>query len=443
MSGREAPTVSSSATRRALRMAAMSAGVTGSYLGYLAQRLFLGEDARDRKLKATHERAARRMTSGLGALRGPAMKLGQALSIQSGMLPAEMLTELTSLQSAAPPMHPSLVRAQFKAAMGAYPETIFREFSPEPMAAASLGQVHVAVTRRAQRVAVKIQYPAIAEAITADFRWFRTLLKASGQSRLFSDDLIAELEAQITAETNYEREADDIDLFHGALRPLGYVRVPVVHREYSGDRVITMTLLEGEHIERFLARRPTQRQRDVLGERLLELYYFQVLRLAAFHADPHWGNYLFGADGSIGLVDFGAVKRLPAAFVENLHRVFLYPGNRSGAEFGELIDERFAISGMKLSTKARAAHVRFAREFYASVYPPEPEKEEVAINFGNIDVVKQFMRFSADFLSARAVLPEYVMLGRAETGLYQTLNKLGARVRTSKIVRRQLAAAKD
>ena len=102
-------------TRRALRMAALTAGVTGSYVGYLAQRVFLGPDARQRKLKATHTRAAQRMTSELLTLRGPAMKLGQTLSLQAGLLPEEMLSELATLQMSAPGMHPTLARAQFNA----------------------------------------------------------------------------------------------------------------------------------------------------------------------------------------------------------------------------------------------------------------------------------------------------------------------------------------
>src|SRR6185436_15690460 len=171
-----------SSLRHALSMASMGADIAGSYLGYALQRAFLGETKRREKLKSTHTRAARRMRDEMQTLRGAAMKLGQTLSLQTGTLPDETLAELATLQMSAPPMHPSLVRAQFKQSLGAEPEQIFKQFDPQPFAAASLGQVHHATTRAGEQVAVKIQYPGIRQSLVNDFKMFRTLSKPAQAS---------------------------------------------------------------------------------------------------------------------------------------------------------------------------------------------------------------------------------------------------------------------
>src|SRR6266550_4202916 len=168
--------------RRALGMASMGAGIAGSYLGYALQRAFLGKAQGEAKLKATHTRAARRMRDELQSLRGAAMKIGQTLSLQTGTLPDETLAELATLQMEAPGMHPSLVRVQVKGSLGREPEEIFKDFAPEPFAAASLGQVHRALTREGQRVAVKIQYPGIRQAVENDFALFRAVARPAQAS---------------------------------------------------------------------------------------------------------------------------------------------------------------------------------------------------------------------------------------------------------------------
>ena len=431
------------ATKRALKMAATTASVTGSYLGYLAQHAFLDEKGREAKLRSTHAKAGRRITTDLQTLRGPAMKLGQLLSMQSGVLPDEALAELASLQREAPAMHASLVRAQFRGAMDAPPERVFKSFDETPFAAASLGQVHRAVTHDGETVAVKIQYPAIDEAVKNDFTWFRAVAAASRLKRLFPEALIGELETHIVAETDYAAEAKNVEFFARGLAPLGFVDVPRVRADLSRGPVLTLSMLAGESIDAFLARRPSQRTRDLVGERLLELFYFQVLQLGAFHADPHWGNYLFRPDGTIGLVDFGCVKYLTPSFVNNLRAVFLYPGRRDSAEFRDLLAKRYTLAGQRFSPKLHRALVRMATEFYGNVYPPDAERDDEPVDFADATVIKLYMQESQNLLRAKGSLPEYVFLGRTEGGLYNTLHRLKARVRTSALVRRCLASGKS
>ncbi len=428
----------STPARRALRMAAMSAGVAGSYVGYLLQRSFLGEDKREAKLKSAHTRAAKRMRDEMQSLRGPAMKLGQAMSLQAGILPDETLAELASLQMEAPGMHPSLVRAQFKSSMGRYPEDVYASFEPEPFAAASLGQVHHATLQDGTDVAVKIQYPGIHDAIAHDFKWFRAASKPAQASGHIPRAAIDELEEQITAETDYTQEADNTEFFAKRLAPLEYVSVPRVYRKLSSAKVITMSLLGGQHLDRFLARRPSQSLRNEVGERLFRLYYFQLLRVGAFHADPHWGNYLFGDDGSIGLVDFGCVKRLKPAFVRHLHEVYLFDGARDGPAFKALLERRYAALDATVPEAATKALMRFAQTFYASVYPPHADTDHQTFDFADPAFLKSYMRESQNMGKAKGVLPEYLMIARAESGLYHTLHRLRAKVHTSRIVREYL-----
>lgn len=426
-----------------MRMAGLGVDVAGGYLGFLAQSLFLGEERRKEQLKATHGRAARRMRDEMQELRGPAMELGQALSLQSGVLPDEALLELSRLQMDAPGMHPSLMRAQFRGSMGREPEEIFREFEPEPFAAASLGQVHRAVTTRGERVAVKIQYPGIRNAIQHDFTWFRTVSKPAQATGHVPKGTLDELQEQILAETDYKREADNIDLFRERLAPLPFVTVPRVFREYSSDQVLTMSHVEGDHLDEFLRRRPSQKLRDQIGERLFELFYFQLLHIEAFHADPNSGNYFFRNDGTIGLVDFGCVKYLSPAFVASMRELYLYPGARDSAHFRALLDKRHALFGAKLRPAARDALVKFTENFYRIVYPPEPSRDAERHDFSDGAAMRLYMREAQNLARSKGAMPEYTLLARGEVGLYHTLTKLGACVHTSRIVRRNLESSRD
>ena len=310
-----------SALSRGFRLGKLGLTLTGSYLGYQAQNLFLGEN--EERQRRFEQKSSRQIREELGSLKGAAMKLGQLLSLQNPMLPETVTRELAGLQMQAPGMHPTLARAQFKSSQGRYPEEVFRRFEPEPFAAASLGQVHRAITKQGDHVAVKIQYPAIRASIENDFKLLRSATTPVRLSGHFPQAILDEVLRGFLEETDYLHEASNLEFFAQGLAELEYVTVPKVFRALTSERVLTMSFVEGEAIDRFLERRPAVALRNRVGERLLELYYHQIHRLHAIHADHHPGNYLFRADGRIGIVDFGCVKRISfdaGELVRQLHR---------------------------------------------------------------------------------------------------------------------------
>ena len=417
-------------------MASVGANVAGNYLGYALQRAFVSQADREHKLRTTHARVGRRLRDEMLSLRGPAMKLGQTLSLQTGILPEETLAELATLQMAAPGMHPSLVRIQVKRSLGREPEEIFETFSPKPFAAASLGQVHKATIRGKKSVAVKIQYPGIKDTIQNDFKWFRTITKPAQASGYLPKAAIDEMQEQMLAETDYKREADNMEFFRENLAPLSFVEVPEGFREYSSDKVLTMSIVRGRHLEQFLASRPSQKVRNQLGTNLFELYYFQLLKLGAFHADPHWGNYLFNDDGTVGMVDFGCAKKLRSESLQYLHNAYLYPGSRRSAEFRRLLESNYRKQGKKLPESAYRALVDFSEE-YRRVYPPEKDIN-FEFDFSDKTFITNYMRHATNLFRTKHVMIDYIFMARAELGLYNTLHVLKARVRTSDIVRKYL-----
>jgi predicted unusual protein kinase regulating ubiquinone biosynthesis (AarF/ABC1/UbiB family) len=198
-----------------------------------------------------------------------------------------------------------------------------------------------------------------------------------------------------------------------------------------------MSLVRGGHLEQLLARKPSQKLRDKLGANLVELFYFQLLKLGAFHADPHWGNYLFNDDATIGLVDFGCAKKLTPQPLRYLKDVFLYPGSRHSPEFRRILESNYVAQGKKLPAAAYRALVSFAEKFYRNVYPPQRNQHE-RFDFSDETFLTDYMREATKLFRTKHVMPEYLFMARTEMGLYHTLHALKARVAMSDIVRKYL-----
>lgn len=268
-----------------------------------------------------HEKTAERYSELLGHSKGVLMKAGQILSMvdtsgvgSGGFSPYQKA--LSRLQADAPPMDPALAREVVQADLGRSVEELFAEFSDEPMAAASIGQVHRAVLHDGKQVAVKIQYPGAAQAIRADLAntellatFFRILCSASGTTMPDLRQATQEITARISEEIDYRREAANITVFRELYRDHPFIRIPQLIAAACGDRVLTMTYLDG--LDWAAAQQADQDLKNTWAEVLWRFSGGSQRHANLFHADPHPANYRFGTDGRVGFVDFGCVKVIP------------------------------------------------------------------------------------------------------------------------------------
>lgn len=268
-----------------------------------------------------HERTAERYTQLLGHSKGVLMKAGQLLSmvnpsaLGNGELAAYQAA-LTQLQTDAPPMDPALAKDVLHADLGRPAHELFAEFTDDPIAAASIGQVHRAVLHDGRHVAVKIQYPGAAEAIRADLAntemlatFFRFASAAARTAMPDARQAAREIADRISEEIDYRHEARNITRFNELYRGHPFIRIPEVIYEASGDVVLTMTFLDG--MDWASAKRAAPGLKDTWAEVIYRFISGSYRHGSLFHADPHPGNYCFSTDGRVGFVDFGCVKVLP------------------------------------------------------------------------------------------------------------------------------------
>jgi predicted unusual protein kinase regulating ubiquinone biosynthesis (AarF/ABC1/UbiB family) len=280
-----------------------------------------------------HERTAERYTELLGHAKGVLMKAGQffsmvdAAAVGSGEF-SPYQNALARLQADAPPMDPALAKEVLHDDLGRPPDAVFAEFSDQPMAAASIGQVHRALLHDGRQVAVKIQYPGAAEAIRDDLAntellttFFRFVASAAGGG-MEADlrQMTREISARILEEIDYRHEAANITMFSDLYRGHPFIRLPQVVDEASGSRVLSMTYLDG--LDWAAAQQADQDLKNTWAEVILRFATGSYRHANLLHADPHPGNYRFGLDGTVGFVDFGCVKVLPERQRHSFLRMF-------------------------------------------------------------------------------------------------------------------------
>lgn len=286
---------------------------------YLASQL-LGKNWRKQKMESAYLRNARRLKKMILELRGLYIKVGQLISIMSNFLPQEFRNELEGLQDKIPPRPYNEIAARIKHELGASPEKIFKSFNKEPIASASLAQVHEAQLKNGQKVAVKVQYMDIEKMAKLDLRALQRIMKMvefvfkiKGITTNFQ-----QIKEMILDELDFRKEAEHIENISANFAPKKRIKFPKVHHEFSSQRVLTTSFMEGIKASDLDYLTENNIDRDKLAKRIIKAYCQMIFVDGVYHADPHPGNLLVQKDGSVVFIDFGAVACLSPSMKDGI-----------------------------------------------------------------------------------------------------------------------------
>jgi predicted unusual protein kinase regulating ubiquinone biosynthesis (AarF/ABC1/UbiB family) len=407
---------------RGAGLARLALRVGGRYAAWSPRLLFASVE---RRCELRHDlalRSAEDVAEELGSMKGALMKLGQMASYIDEDMPDTFRAAMSRLQHRAPPMSADLASAVILEELGAAPEQIFARWDPLPFAAASIGQVHRAITIQGRAVAVKVQYPGIARSIKSDLRNVGLLrrLAAAAFPGLDARSLIDELGERLQDEVDYRLEADSQELFAGYFRDHPFIHVPDVVRELSTARVLTSELVAGSRFDELLGW--DQRERDLAAETIYRFVFRSLYRLHAFNGDPHPGNYLFHGRGRVTFLDFGLTKRFTdsdlAPLIDGVRFMVI---EHDGEGFRAAMERAgFLRAGAPVPTQAVVD--RFGH-FYGTVTRDAPMTITPAYASA---IVKRFFDARSPLAPYSDVPRTYAILQRINLGMYAVLGSLNA-----------------
>jgi predicted unusual protein kinase regulating ubiquinone biosynthesis (AarF/ABC1/UbiB family) len=410
-------------------------------LGRFARLAAVGARAGAGLLSQRGEGAADYAAEVLGTMRGLAAKLGQMLSYVDGVLPEEQRahyeTALGALRAAAPRSPWSAVRSVIEAELGAPLDALFAEIEPEPFASASIGQVHRARLHDGRAVAVKVQHPGVADAMDADLNnagMMERLVALMGPRGTDPKAAFAEVSRRFREELDYTLEAEHQRFFAQLFEQDPTIVIPAVVAERSARRTLTTELASGDTLE-LAATRP-ESERRAYAETLWRFVFKSSLVAGRFNADPHPGNYLFGADGVVTFLDFGCVQPLAPALLPSaqaLHRAALA---RDEAAFEAAVIAHLGLRGGQYQ-KLAVAYSRLCFEpLFAS-----PFRITRAFSASLVSELRQMKSAMWSKDGSFVMLPPtMILLNRLQFGFYSVLARLDVSVDYASIERAFLPA---
>jgi len=407
---------------RGAALARLALRIGGRYAARSPRLVFASVDRRKDLRHELALRSAEEVAEELGEMKGALMKLGQMASYIDEDMPPTFRSAMARLQHRAPPMTPALATSVILDELGEAPERVFSTWDSIPFAAASIGQVHRAITKDGRAVAVKVQYPGFSRSITYDLRNVALLrrLMATVFPGLDTRTLIDELGERLRDELDYSLEADNQELFATYYDGHPVIHVPHVVRELSTERVLTSELVAGSGFDEL--QRWHQREQDLAAETIYRFVFRSLYRLHAFNGDPHPGNYLFHGRGRVSFLDFGLTKHFTdqdlAPLVDAVRFIVF---EKDGSAFRDAIERAgFLRRGAPVSTQVVVD--RFG-QFYGTVLKDAPMTITPAYASA---IVRRFFDARGPLAPYSDVPRAYVIMQRINLGLYAVLGSLNA-----------------
>ena len=411
---------------RMLRLGGMTGGIVGGMVASGLRQIARGERPSLPSTLLTPATASR-ITRDLGRMRGAAMKLGQMLSMDAGVvLPPEMTAILSALRAEAPHMPPRQLQGVLNAAWGTGWYGRFARFDLRPFAAASIGQVHRAVTPDGRKLAIKVQYPGVRASIDSDLDNLGTLLRMPGLLPRGMDiaPLLAEAKRQLHAEADYTAEARHLLAFRALLAGSDHFLLPETDPSLSTPQVLAMTYLDSQPVETLTT--APQALRDKVAEALIGLVLQELFAFGLMQTDPNLANYRYDpGSGRIGLRDFGAVMAIAPAMQRDFRRLL----NAALDRDAEATREAMAAIGYFDAATAPRHRDLILQMFDMAM---APFRQAGPFDFGRSDLVERLRDMGLAMGAERDLThvppPATLFLHRKIGGIYLLAAKLGARV---------------
>jgi predicted unusual protein kinase regulating ubiquinone biosynthesis (AarF/ABC1/UbiB family) len=418
--------IPTSKIERATKLMQTGAKVGVNYLKYYGEKIVNSDLTRDK----LNEDNAEDIYDGLKSLKGSALKVAQMLSMDKSFLPQAYVEKFSLSQFSVPPLSAPLVLKTFKSNLGKTPYEVFDEFNPNSVNAASIGQVHVAM-KNGKKLAVKIQYPGVANSISSDLALVKPIaVRMFNLQGKDSDKYFKEVEDKLIEETNYLLELEQSQAVVAACEKIDNLAFPNYYSEYSSEKIITMDWMDGVHLSEF--KNDDTVIANKLGQALWDFYMYQIHILKKVHADPHPGNFLVNKNNELVALDFGCMKTIPDDFY---------------MPYFELIDKEVIDDKKRFSAKLfeleilRADDTKAEVDYFTSIFydllslftkPFQTERFDFADPSFFESIAKLGERFAKDTnlkkMNGNRGSKHFIYMNRTFFGLYNLMFDLKANV---------------